>query len=71
MEDSLKKIKTVEPLTPAKNIISIPIESISASIVLPVKSVCDRVLIESIPVESIEFVENSIPYHVFFILLIC
>ena len=52
MEDSLEKIKTVEPITPAKNIISIPIES-----------VCDHVPIESIPVKSIK---NSIPYNVIY-----
>ena len=63
MEDSLEKIKTVEPLTCAKNIISIPIESISASIVIPVESVCDRVTIESISVES---VKNPIPYNVIY-----
>lgn len=57
MEDSVKKIKTVEPITPAKkiqtvepitlvkNIASITIESISASIIIP---------IESVSVESIE-----------------
>ena len=52
MEDSLEKIKTVEPITPAKNIISIPIESI-----------CDHVPIDSIPVKSIK---NSIPYNVIY-----
>ena len=53
MEDSVKKIKTiksitltkkikiVEPITPAKNIVSIPIESIPASISILVKSVWD------------------------------
>ena len=63
MEDSLKKIKTIEPLIPAKNIISIPIESVSTSIVVPIESICDRVPIESV---LVEFVENSIPYNVIF-----
>ena len=53
MEDSLEKIKIVEPLTPPKNIISIPIEP-----------VCDHVPMESIPIESVEFVKNSITYNV-------
>ena len=61
MEDFLEKIKTVEPLTPTKNIISIPIKSVSTSIVVPIKSICDRVPIESVPIES---VKNSIPYNV-------
>ena len=52
MEDSLEKNKTVQPITPAKNIISIPIESI-----------CDHVPIESIPVKSIK---NSIPYNMIY-----
>ena len=50
MEDLLEKIKTIEALTPTKNIISIPIESISTSIVNPVKSIFDCV---SIPIKSI------------------
>ena len=62
MEDFLEKIKTIEPLILAKNIISIPIESISTSIVIPVESICDHV---SIPIESIsvESVKNSTPYN--------
>ena len=58
-----KKIKTVEPVTLTKNIVSIPIESISASIYIPVKSVCDSFLVESDLVRSIEPVENSFPYN--------
>ena len=58
MEDSLEKIKTVEPITPTKNIVSIPIESISASIIFPVESVY-----YCIPIEFF-FVENSFPYNV-------
>ena len=60
MENSLKKIKTDKPITPAKNIIFVPIKSVSASIIVPVESIYDRVLIESIPIES---VKNSIPYN--------
>ena len=60
MENSLKKIKTDKPITLAKNIIFVPIKSISASIIVPVQSIYDRVLIESIPIES---VKNSIPYN--------
>ena len=63
MEDSLKKIKTDKPITPAKNIIFVPIKSVSASIIVPVESVYDRVLIESVPIES---VKNSIPYNMIF-----
>ena len=51
MEDSVRKIKTAksvtfakkinttEPVTPAKNIVSVPIESISTNFSIPVKSV--------------------------------
>ena len=35
-----KKIKTVEPITHTKNIVSIPIESVSASITILVESIC-------------------------------
>ena len=59
----IKKIETIELVTPAKNIVSIPIESVSASITIPVESVCDSILIESVFVESIEFVENSFHYN--------
>ena len=60
MEDSVKKIKTIEPVTPTKNIVSIPIKSVSASIIVPVESICDRIPIESISVKSIT---NSFPYN--------
>ena len=78
MEDSVKKIKTVksvtlskkintvELVTLAKNIVSVPIEAISTSISIPVKSVCDSIPIESDlvkSIESVEFVENSLPYN--------
>ena len=58
-----KKIKTVEPVNPAKNIVSMPIDSISASISIPVKFVCDSIPVESDLVKSIESVENSFPYN--------
>ena len=73
MEDSMKKIKTVksvtfpkkiktaELVTPTKNIVSIPIESISASVSIPVKFVCDSFPIES--VESVESVKYSFPFN--------
>ena len=49
-----KKIKTAEPVTSAKNVVSTPIESISASVSILVKFVCD-----SFPIEFIESVKNS------------
>ena len=42
-----KKIKIVEPVTPTKNIVSVFIESNSASISIHVKSICDSFPIES------------------------
>ena len=57
-----KKIKTIKPVSPAKNIVSVPIESISASISIPVKS-CDSFLVESDLVKSIESVRNSFPFN--------
>ena len=54
----VKKIKTIKPITPTKTIVFVPIESVSASIIGPVESVCD-----CIPIESV-FVENSFPYNV-------
>ena len=65
MEDSLEKIKTIEPLIPGKRIISIPIDSIFASIFILIESICDHL---SIPIESIfvESVKNSTPYNVIF-----
>ena len=59
----IKKIETIELVTPAKNIVSIPIESVSASITIPVESVCDSIPIESVSVESIESIENSFHYN--------
>ena len=60
MEVSVKKIKTIELVTSAKNIVSVPIESISASIIVPVEYFYDRIPIESVSVES---VKNSFPYN--------
>ena len=56
-----KKIKTAKPVTPAKNVIFIPIESIYASVSIPVKSICDSFLVEY--VESIESVKNSFSFN--------
>ena len=53
-----KKIKIVKPITLAKNIVSVSIESISTSISIPVKSIFDSFLVES--------VENSFPYNMIF-----
>ena len=53
-----KKIKTAEPVIPAKNIVSVPIESISTSVSIPVKFVCD-----SFPVES---VKKSFPFNMIY-----
>ena len=76
VEDSVRKIKTVKsvtfskrnktirPITPAKNIVSIPIESSSANIFVPVKIVCDSFPIES--VEFVEFVKNSFPFNMIY-----
>ncbi|KAL0008519.1 hypothetical protein SO802_010021 [Lithocarpus litseifolius] len=55
-----KKIETIEPITPAKNIVSVPIESISASVSIPIKSVCGSFPFEF--VESVESVKNSFPF---------
>ena len=58
-----KKIKTVEPVTPTKNIVSIPIKSISSSISVPFKFVCESFPVESDLVKSIKSVEKSFPYN--------
>ena len=50
-----KKIKTAEPVTPAKNIVYDPIKSIFANVSIPVESVCDSFLVESI--------KNSFPFN--------
>ena len=63
MEDSLEKIKTTKPITSTKNIVSILIEYVSVNIIVPIESVCDRVPIEFVSVES---VKNSIPYIMIF-----
>ena len=61
-----KKIKNIEPVTPIKNIVSVSIESISTSISIPVKSVCDNIPLESDLVKSVESVENFFPYNMIF-----
>ena len=57
----MKKIKTVKLVTPTKNIVSVPIKSISTNITIPVNSVCDSIPTKSVLVKSIESVENSFP----------
>ena len=66
----VKKTKTIKPITPTKTIVFVPIESVSASIIGPVESVCDPTIesvcdptIESVSDESVEFVENRFPYN--------
>ena len=58
-----KKIGTIEPVTPTKNIVSILIESIFASISIPVKSVCEIFPVEFDLVKSIKSIEISFPYN--------
>ena len=59
MEDSIEKIKTIEPITPTKNIVSIPIKSVPATIIALIEFFCNHIPIEFI---YAEFVENSFPY---------
>ena len=59
-----KKIKTAEPVTPVKNIVFIPIESISTSVSIPVKFVCDSFPVEF--VECVESVKKSFPFNMIF-----
>ena len=57
----VKKIKILELVTLAKNIVFIPIKFVSASIIIPIKSVCDSISVESISIEfvkSVKSVEN-------------
>ena len=54
-----KKIKNTEPVSPAKNIVSVPIEFNFANVSIPVKSFCD-----SFPVKYIESVKNSFPFNI-------
>ena len=61
MEDSMRKIKIVEPITPTKNIVSVSIESVFASVSILVKSVYDSFL-----VEFVESVKNSFPFNMIF-----
>ena len=60
MKDFVKKIKTVESLLPKILFLSL---FVSASIIVPIEFFCDRIPIESVFVESIKFVENSLPYN--------
>ena len=53
-----RKIKTADPVTSAKNIVSVPIESIFASVSILVKSIYD-----SLPIESVKSVKNSFPFN--------
>ena len=57
-----KKLKIVEPVTPAKNIVFVHIESISTSVSIPVKYVCHSFLVEL--VESIESVKKFFPSNI-------
>ena len=62
----VKKIKILELVTLAKNIVFIPIKFVSGSIIIPIKSVCDSISVESISVEfvkSVKSVENFFPYN--------
>ena len=63
LEDLARKIKTIEQVVPTKNIVSIPIKFVFASITIPVESVCDSIPIESISVESIESVKSSFSFN--------
>ena len=57
----MRKIKIVEPITPTKNIVSVSIESVSASVSILIKSVYDSFL-----VEFVESVKNSFPFNMIF-----
>ena len=60
MKDFVKKIKTVKSLLRKILFLSL---FVSASIIVPIEFFCDRIPIESVFVESIKFVENSLPYN--------
>ena len=60
MKDFVKKIKTVKSLLPKILFLSL---FVSASIIVPIEFFCDRIPIESVFVESINFVENFLPYN--------
>ena len=64
MEDYVRKIKTAEPVTLAKNIVSVPIKSIFASVSIPIKFICDSFPVESI--ESIESIKNFFPFNMIY-----
>ena len=59
-----KKIKTAEPVTPTKSIVVVSIDSISASVSIPIKSICDGFPVKSI--ESVKSVKNSFPFNMIF-----
>ena len=56
-----RRSRPLEPVTFTKNVVSIPIESIFASVSIPVKSVCDSFPVKS--VEFVEFVKNFFPFN--------
>ena len=60
MKDFMNKIKNVESLLPKILFLSL---FVSANIIVPIEFFCDRIPIESVFVESIKFVENSLPYN--------
>ena len=66
MEDFVKKIKTAELVTLAKNIVFVPIESISVSISILFKTVCDSFTVDFALFKSIKSVENSFPFNMIF-----
>ena len=66
MEDFVKKIKTAELVTLAKNIVFVPIESVSVSISILFKTVCDSFTVDFALFKSIKSVENSFPFNMIF-----
>ena len=60
MKDFVNKIKNVESLLPKILFLSL---FVSANIIVPIEFFCDRIRIESVFVEFIKFVENSLPYN--------
>ena len=51
-------------ITPTKNIVSIPTESSSANIFVPIKTVCDSFPIES--VKSVKSIKNYFPFNMIY-----
>ena len=62
----MKKIKTAELVTLAKNIVFVPIESISVSISILFKTVCDSFTVDFALFKSIKSVENSFLFNMIF-----